>query len=142
MGRETEERKDRRAYYCDGQLGPRHSEAFLRNCALCISEVFLLRTGSWDIHPSISDPHCLWFSPGGGPRVPSTWAPPAPEKVQRLCHFLLEKISAAHEIPIDLHFHSLFPTQGTQNLWPSSWHLFHNILHSLLECFKPSCLIP
>lgn len=72
MGREKEDRKD---YYYDGQLGPHHREDFLRNCALCTSELFLLRIGSWDIHPPISDLHCLWFSPGGGLRVPATWAP-------------------------------------------------------------------
>lgn len=67
--------EDRKDYYYDGLLGPHHNEDFLRNCALCISELSLHRLGSWDIHPSTSDSHCLWFSPRGGPTVPSTWAP-------------------------------------------------------------------
>lgn len=99
MGRETEERKDRRGYYYDGQLGPSHSEAFLRNCALCISEVFLLRTGSWDIHPSISDPRCLWFSPGGGPRVPSTWAPQLQRKSGGFAISFLRKFQQCMKYP-------------------------------------------
>lgn len=109
MGREKEDRKD---YYYDGQLGPHHREDFLRNCALCTSELFLLRIGSWDIHPPISDLHCLWFSPGGGLRVPATWAPPASEKVQRLCHFLPEKMSAVHEITQRSTFPFAAPCQG------------------------------